>query len=145
MTIVPDGAGIEVDCLVPNKDIGFVGEGQAVEVKLEAFPFTRYGLVQGRVRKLGRDAATNPNTAPPGSAAAMAQTPTTGLSGAPPAELSYPAKGRRLPDWILVDGRHEKIRAGMRVSAEIKTGDRRVIEYLLSPVMQAVTETGRER
>lgn len=145
MTIVPDGAGIEVDCLVPNKDIGFVGEGQSVEVKLEAFPFTRYGLVPGRVRKLGRDAATNPNAAPPGSMAAMAQTPTSGLSGAPPAELAYPAKVTLLQDWILVDGRHEKIRAGMRVSAEIKTGDRRVIEYLLSPVMQAAKEAGRER
>ncbi len=49
-----------------------------------------------------------------------------------------------LQDWILVGGRHEKIRAGMRVSAEIKTGDRRVIEYLLSPVMQAAKEAGRE-
>ena len=46
---------------------------------------------------------------------------------------------------VLVDGRREKIRSGMRVSAEIKTGDRRVIEYLLSPVMQAVKEAGRER
>jgi hypothetical protein len=46
------------------------------------------------------------------------------------------------PDGILVDGRHEKIRAGMRVSAEIKTGDGRVIEYLLSPVMK---EAGRDR
>jgi hypothetical protein len=115
MTIVPDGAGIEVDCLVPNKDIGFVGEGQNVEVKLEAFPFTRYGLVQGRVRKLGRDAATNPNTAPPGSAAAMAQTPTTGLSGAPLAELAYPAKVTLLQDWILVDGRHENPRRHARL------------------------------
>jgi hemolysin D len=145
MTIVPDGTGIEVDCLVLNKDIGFVSEGQDVEVKLEAFPFTRYGLVQGRVRRLGRDAATNPNAAPPGSMAAMAQTPQSGTSGAPPAELAYPAKVTLLRDWILVDGRHEAIRAGMRVSAEIKTGDRRVIEYLLSPVMQAVKEAGRER
>jgi HlyD family secretion protein len=145
MTIVPDGTGIEVDCLVPNKDIGFVSEGQDVELKLEAFPFTRYGLVQGRVRKLGRDAATNPNAAPPGSMAAMTQTPTNGTSGAPPAELAYPAKVTLLQDWILVDGRHEQIRAGMRVSAEIKTGDRRVIEYLLSPVMQAVKEAARER
>jgi hemolysin D len=145
MTIVPDGTGIEVDCLVQNKDIGFVGEGQDVEVKLEAFPFTRYGLVQGRVRKLGRDAATNPNTAPPGSAAAIAQAPSSSGGGAQQAELAYPAKVTLLQDWILVDGRHEKIRPGMRVSAEIKTGDRRVIEYLLSPVMQAVKEAGRER
>jgi HlyD family type I secretion membrane fusion protein len=145
MTIVPDGTGIEVDCLVLNKDIGFVGEAQDVEVKLEAFPFTRYGLVKGRVRKLGRDAATNPNAAPPGSLAAMAQMPGAAAPGAPPAELAYPAKVTLLQDWILVDGRREKIRSGMRVSAEIKTGDRRVIEYLLSPVMQAAKEAGRER
>jgi hemolysin D len=144
MTIVPDGTGIEVDCLVPNKDIGFVTEGQDVEVKLEAFQFTRYGLVPGRVRKLGRDAATNPNAAP-GTAAALAAAQQSGPQGAPPAELAYPAKVTLRQDWILVDGRHEKIRAGMRVSAEIKTGDRRVIQYLLSPVMQAVQEAGRER
>jgi len=130
---------------VLNKDIGFVSEGQEAEVKLEAFPFTRYGLVQGRVRKLGRDAATNPNAAPPGSMAAMAQMTATGQQGAPPSELAYPAKVTLLQDWIAVDGRHEPIRAGMRVSAEIKTGDRRVIEYLLSPVMQAVKEAGGER
>jgi len=146
MTIVPDGAGIEVDCLVPNKDIGFVSEGQEVELKLEAFPFTRYGLVRGKVRRLGRDAATNPNAAPPGSLAAIAQTPQQqGSSPPPPAELAYPAKVTLLRDWIEVDGHPEKIRAGMRVSAEIKTGSRRVIEYLLSPVMQAVKEAGRER
>ncbi len=47
MTVVPDGSGIEIDALVLNGDIGFVAEGQPVEVKLEAFPFTRYGLVKG--------------------------------------------------------------------------------------------------
>jgi hemolysin D len=144
MTIVPDGTGIEVDCLVQNKDIGFVSEGQDVEVKLEAFPFTRYGLVPGRVRKLGRDAATNPNAAP-GTAAALAAAQQSGQQGPPPAELAYPAKVTLLQDWIMVSGRQEPIRAGMRVSAEIKTGDRRVIEYLLSPVMEAVQEAGRER
>jgi hypothetical protein len=101
-----------------------------VEVKLETFPFTRFGLVAGRVRKLGRDAAT-PAPAAPGAAA-----PPAG------AELAYPAKISLAQDWILVDGRREPIRPGMRVSAEIKTGERRVIEYLLSPVVQAVKEAG---
>src|SRR5215472_3496166 len=73
MTIVPDGTGIEVDCLVQNKDIGFIQEGQDVEVKLEAFPFTRYGVVRGRVRKLGRDAAANPSARPAAAAALMTQ------------------------------------------------------------------------
>jgi hypothetical protein len=54
---------------------------------------------------------------------AMAQMPQSGTSGAPPAELAYPAKVTLLQDWILVDGCHEAIRAGMRVSAEIKTGE----------------------
>jgi membrane fusion protein, hemolysin D len=143
MTIVPDGAGIEIDCLVPNKDIGFVSEGQDVEIKFEAFPFTRYGLVPGRVRKLGRDAAATPNGGP--GTAAAGQNPMAGMAGAQPAQLAYPARVTLLRDWILVDGQHEAIRAGMRVSAEIKTGNRRVIEYLLSPVMQAVKEAGRER
>jgi hemolysin D len=141
MTIVPDGTGIEVDALVPNKDIGFVQEGQDVEVKLEAFPFTRFGLINGRVRKLGRDAATAPQSPTGGPAVTTASPAPTGA----PAELAYPAKVSLTQDWIAIDGRREPIRAGMRVSAEIKTGDRRVIEYLLSPVVQAVKEAGRER
>ena len=64
---------------------------------------------------------------------------------APPPELAYPAKVTLLQDWIEVDGRHEKDPPRQRVWAEIKTGDRRVIEYLLSPMMQAVKEAGRER
>src|SRR5215475_369045 len=145
MTIVPDGTGIEVDALVLNKDIGFVQEGQDVEVKLEAFPFTRYGLIRGRVRKLGRDAAGNPNAAMPGANAAAALAAAQSPQGGAPAELAYPAKVTLMQDWIEVDGRREPIRVGMRASAEIKTGDRRVIEYLLSPVVQAVKEAGRER
>ena len=47
--------------------------------------------------------------------------------------------------WIAVNDRHEPIRPGMRVSAEIKIGERRVIEYMLSPVIQAVKEAWRER
>lgn len=133
MTVVPDGAGIEIEALVPNGEIGFVSEDQPVEVKLDAFPFTRFGLVKGRVRRLGRDAATSP---------ASAGTP----QGAPAQpDLAYPAKLSLDQDWILIDGRHEPIRPGMRVSAEIRTGDRRVIEYLLSPVVQALQEAGRER
>ena len=52
MTIVPDDAGIEIDAQVENMDIGFVHEGQSVEIKLDAFPFTRYGLITGTVRSL---------------------------------------------------------------------------------------------
>ncbi|MCJ2012186.1 hypothetical protein [Methylobacterium sp. J-076] len=60
-------------------------------------------------------------------------------------DLAYPEKVTLELDWLLVDGRHEPIRPGMRVSAEIRIGERRVLEYLLSPVVQAVQEAGRER
>lgn len=142
MTIVPDGIGLEVEASVENKDIGFVREGQEVEVKLDAFPFTRYGLVKGRVRKLSHDAT--PTVLPPqdrsgakDGAASSAQQPTS--------DLAYAAKITLDRDWIAVDGRNEQFQPGMRVSAEIKTGDRRVIDYILSPVMQTVSEAGRER
>ena len=61
------------------------------------------------------------------------------------ADLTYPAKVEFDRDWIAVDGHHEVLRPGMRVTAEIKTGDRKVIDDLLSPMMQAVKEAGRER
>ncbi|MBV9077672.1 MAG: HlyD family type I secretion periplasmic adaptor subunit [Methylobacteriaceae bacterium] len=141
MTVVPNGTGIEIEALVQNADIGFVGEGQEVEVKLEAFPFTRYGLVRGRLRKLGRDAAT----AAPGPSVGGAPTSSAGVAPPGAADLAYPAKVALAQDWIGVDGRREPIRAGMRVSAEIRTGERRVLEYLLSPVVQALQEAGRER
>jgi hemolysin D len=80
-------------------------------------------------------------TPAPGAAAQ----PAASAAPALPPELSYPAKISLVQDWVAVDGRHEPIRPGMRVSAEIKTGERRVIEYLLSPVVQAVKEAGRER
>jgi hemolysin D len=141
MTIVPDGTGIEAEALVENKDVGFVREGQEVEIKLDAFPFTRYGLIKGRVRKLGRDAAS-----PQQAANATGANAASAANGAPPGtDLSYPAKVTLDQDYMLVDGNREPIRPGMRVSAEIKTGDRRIIEYLLSPVVQAAQEAGRER
>ncbi len=138
MTVVPDGAGIEIDAGVENRDIGFVREGQDVEVKVDAFPFTRYGLVRGTLVHVGRDAAV-----PAGGAHDAAGGPG---GGAPPdGGLTYPAKVHLAQDWILAEGRREPIQPGMRVEAEIRTGERRVIEYLLSPVMQAVQEAGRER
>ena len=135
MSVVPDGAGIEIDASVENRDIGFVRTGQEVEVKVDAFPFTRYGLLRGTLRHVARDAATPPAPGRDG----------VGAAGAPDAGLTYPAKVRLSQDWILADGRREPIQPGMRVEAEIKTGERRVIEYLLSPVVQAVQEAGRER
>ena len=63
----------------------------------------------------------------------------------PSSDLSYPAMVTLARDWIDVDGRRETIQPGMQVSAEIKTGDRRAIDFLLSPFLQTIREAGRER
>lgn len=122
MVLVPHDGELVVDAMLPNRDAGFVRDGQPVEVKLEAYPFTRYGVVDGIVETVGRDAV---------------QTEKEGLR--------YPARVRLLQPWIEVDGRRRALAPGLAATAEIKTGDRRIIEYLLSPLSRRVQEAGRER
>jgi hemolysin D len=101
---------------------GFVREGQSVRVKLEAFPFTRYGVVDGRLTFLSRDAVQDENLG-----------------------LVFPARVELMDFSINIDGRDQSLSAGLAVSAEIKTGRRRIIEFLLSPLQRRVEEAGRER
>jgi hemolysin D len=133
MVIVPDGSEVEVEAQVLNKDIGFVREGQAVRVKLEAYPFTDYGLVEGRVETISRDAVQQEAAA-------------AGGDGKPVAGgLVYTARIRLSRSWIEARGRRQPIGPGLAVQAEIKTGERRIIQYLLSPISQIMDEAGRER
>jgi hemolysin D len=136
MTIVPEGADIEVEAHVLNKDIGFVREGQPVRVKLEAFPFTDYGLVSGVVESISRDAIDLSQTGAP-------QHDEKGRPVQP--GLVYAARIRLLETSIRVDDRDHRLGPGLAVQAEIKTGERRIIQYLLSPITQAFDEAGRER
>lgn len=123
MVVVPDTDEVTALVQVANLDIGFVGLGQAAEIKLETFPYTVYGTVPARVTVLGSDAVTDEKT---------------GIS-------TYPATltlGQRL---MQVDGKPVAISPGMNVTAEIKTGRRRVIDFLLSPIVKAGRESLRER
>jgi hemolysin D len=123
MTVVPDGTRIEVDAQVLNKDVGFVSEGQAAEIKFEAFQFTRYGLIGGSVRKLGRDAVpAGPSAQAQGQgqgAAAAPGAPSAAGSGQPTGEFAYPARVTIYRDWIETENGREALRSGMRVSVEI--------------------------
>ena len=122
MVIVPDVDRLEVEALIENKDIGFVRAGQAAEVKVETFPFTRYGSINGRVTTVSGDAV--------------------------PLErggLAYMARLSLERTTLVVDGKEVNLSAGMAVTAEIKTDMRRVIEFFLSPVLRYAQESGRER
>ncbi len=136
MVIVPDDAEIEVEAHVVNKDIGFVQEGQPVRVKLEAFPFTEYGLIPGVVESISRDAIDLSQQSGP-------QRDEKGRPVQP--GLVYAARIRLLQTNIRVRGRNQELGPGLSVQAEIKTGERRIIQYLLSPITQALDEAGRER
>ena len=125
MIIVPDNAEAVVEAHILNRDIGFIREGQAVRVKLEAFPFTDYGIVPGVVESISRDAVELP-------AQSSGETGGPQASGLPPPQgLVYSARIRLLKRAIRVGGREQRIGPGLAVRAEIKTGERRIIQYLL--------------
>ena len=52
MIIVPRDNPLEVEAILDNKDIGFVSAGQEAEIKIETFPFTKYGTIPGHVTQV---------------------------------------------------------------------------------------------
>lgn len=127
-------SAIEVEAMVLNRDVGFVHAGQRVAVKLEAFNFTDYGLIDGRVMTISRDSVTlGDRQQQPQSA----QQPNAG-----PVYVARVSLDCGTPTSSKLCSR---ITPGMNAQAEIKTGARRIIEYLLSPLAKTVGEAGRER
>ena len=138
MIIVPDDAIVVVEANIMNKDIGFIREGQPVRVKLEAFNFTDYGIVPGVVESISRDAIdmSQPSQQVQRDEQARAQ---------PQEGLVYAARIRLNKRTIRVRGREQIIGPGLAAQAEIKTGERRIIDFLLSPISKTIDEAGRER
>jgi len=122
MTLVPSSGGLEVEALILNKDVGFVHVGQEALVKLEAFPFTRYGAVPGRVRSISRDAVQDKELG-----------------------LVYVAIVTLDRASIVTDGRTVALSPGLAATVDIRTGTRRIISYLLSPIQTSIAQAGRER
>ncbi len=122
MQIVPRESRVEVEAFMENKDVGFVQEGQSAEVKIDAFEYTKYGTIKGRVTHVSRDAIADEKRG-----------------------LIYSTKIMLDRSSITVDGREMPLSAGMTVNVEIKTGDRRIIEYVLSPLLRHKRESLNER
>lgn len=122
MVIVPQDNTLEVEAALQNKDIGFVKPGQRAEVKIETFPFTRYGTIPGQVLHVSGDAIQDEKLG-----------------------LIYTARIKLERTSLDVDGRRVNLSPGMAVTVEAKTGHRRVIEYFLGPLMQVSQESLRER
>ncbi|VXB55510.1 Hemolysin D [Burkholderia sp. 8Y] len=121
MEIVPDDA-LRVEAQLQNKDIGFVEVGQKVAVKVEAFPYTRYGYLTGTVDEISNNAVQDKRLG-----------------------LTFPVRIRLDANRIKVDQRWIALTPGMAITADIRTGRRRVIEYFLDPLMQNAVESMHER
>ena len=145
MRIVPDGAVLEVEAYLENKDVGFVAPGQEAVIKVESFPFTRYGTVTGKVVRVATDAIAEPDVEQSEAAPAKAIRDLGIAGGQHMRSLVFPVTIALARPVIEVDGRDVALSPGMAVSAEVKTGTRRLIDYLLSPVIEVSATAMRER
>ncbi|MEN3746111.1 HlyD family type I secretion periplasmic adaptor subunit [Sphingomonas sp. HF-S3] len=122
MIIVPRSEALVADVVVLNKDIGFVKAGQRVVLKLQAFPFTRHGTVHGTIERIGADAVQDEKLG-----------------------LVYRARVALESQTIGRDSPMTPLAAGMSLTADIRTGERSIFSYLISPIDEVTHEAGRER
>lgn len=122
MQIVPKQTRVEMEAFIANRDVGFVREGQSAQVKIDAFEYTKYGTLDATIAHVSRDAIPDEKRGPIYAVKLVLQRPV-----------------------LLVQGQEQPITAGMSGSVEIKTGSRRLIEYVLSPLVQHARESLHER
>jgi len=138
MTLVPKDEILRAEVWVSNQDVGFIHQGQPTKVKLASYQFQKYGMVQGEVAHLSADATDANQQGTGASAPPSAKSP----NGQP---YAYRALVDLKAQELIVNGIKHALSPGMQVTAEIHLGTRTILEYLLSPVMGAFQEAGRER
>jgi len=138
MTLVPKDEILRAEVWVKNDDIGFVRQTQSARIKLAAFTFQKYGMLEGEVTHVSADSAEQGAGAGSGTAG---QGPTKSAT----APLAYRTLVDLKRQFLETDGEKYSLAPGMQVTAEIHLGTRTVLEYLLSPVTKAFHEAARER
>jgi hemolysin D len=148
MVIAPTSGPLLVEALVANLDIGFIKPGQEAAVKVDAFPFTRFGVLHGRVERIASE-AVDEQDAKRALANAAASANSAGLAppSAPgqPESFVFPVTVALDESAMRIGGGTIPLTPGMTVSVEIKTDSRRVIDYLLSPLARVSSEALKER
>jgi hemolysin D len=145
MVVVPEGSKLQIEAMLPNRDVGFVHPGQSAEVKVEAFTYTRYGLLHGTVEGVSRDVVTGGNRSKSGDGGQGQDNRDPDAANGQHEESSYVARVSLAQASIDTEDGMRPLEPGMTVTAEIKTGRRRVIEYLISPLLRYHHEGLRER
>lgn len=144
LAIVPADSKLEIEAMISNRDIGFVHEGQAAAIKVDTFNFTKYGLLQGTVETVSQDAIVRnkPADGAPDARKRGAENTSSEPDGQ---EYVYAARIKLDQTAMQIDEKLVSLAPGMAVTVEIKTGTRRIIEYLLSPLAKHRHESLRER
>lgn len=135
LTLVPAGEELQADVLVRNLDVGFVRVGQPAKVKIATYPFQKYGILDGIIVHVSPDA----NEGTPARRDGEAEAPL------PPHPNGYRARVALVAQSLPFQGNALPLASGMQVDAEIRLGERTLLEYLLAPVQRAWHESARER
>jgi hemolysin D len=143
MVVVPADSGLEIEAMVSNRDIGFIRVGDVVEIKIDTFNFTRYGLIEGKVLSMSQDAITRDK--PQDKSGDQTSGAATASSEPKGQELVYAARISLGRTHMRIEDNLVNLSPGMAITAEIKTGSRRIISYLLSPLLKYSQESLRER
>lgn len=148
LVIVPDHRQLVIEATISNQDIGFVKVGQDAVIKLDAFPYTRFGTLHAKVIKIANDAVDEQD-------AKRAQANETALANS--ANLATPLAQGQQQDFVFpvtlsldadamkINGTVIPLSSGMTVYAEIVTDKRRVIDYVLSPISKIKSEAMKQR
>ncbi len=148
IVIAPTTGALRVEALVANLDIGFIKLGQEAAVKVDAFPFTRFGALHGRVERIASEAVDEQEAKRAlANAAASANSANVAPASAPgqPESFVFPVTVALDESAMQIGGANIPLTPGMTVSVEIKTDSRRVIDYLLSPLAKVSSEAMKER
>jgi hemolysin D len=145
--ITPNGGKLQVQALVANLDIGFVKLGQKAAIKVDAFPFTRFGALSGKVIKIASEAIADEEAKRTLANATAAANAAQSQPTAPgqPESFVFPVTVALDETTMNVDGAAVPLSPGMTATVEIKTDSRRVIDYLLAPLAKIGSEAMRER
>lgn len=122
MELIPTSSPLEVEAKVLNRDIGFVHVGQGVKVKIDSFKFTKYGYIEGVVTNIAKSSILDEKLG----------------------EI-YPVLIELKKDTMRIDDKNIKLIPGMTCSVDIKIGKRRLIEYIISPMIRYKDEALREQ
>ena len=147
IVVTPDAAKLQVEALVANLDIGFIKLGQDAAIKVDAFPFTRFGVLKGKVAKIASGAIAEQDAKRALANATAAANAPQALPTAPgqPESFVFPVTIALDETAMKIDNAVIPLTPGMTVTVEIKTNSRRVIDYLLSPLARIASEALRER